>query len=429
MIKRYSREAMRKIWADESRFEKYLLIERLACEAMARENEIPKRVADKLKKVKIDIKRIEEHEKKVGHEIVAFLQQISEDVGKDSEYIHKGLTSSDVLDTALSLQLRESIDLIMDGLNELISTLKILTKKYKDTIMMGRTHGMYAEPITFGFKLAGYYSELMRKAELLKSARNYISYGKISGAVGTYGCVNPKVEEYVCKKLNLKREPISTQIIPRDRHAYYVLVLAMLASSIERIALEIRHLQRTEIGEVSEPFTKHQKGSSAMPHKRNPVLCENICGLARLVRGYIEPAFENIQLWHERDISHSSVERVILPDISILVDFMIHRMIRILKGLVVYPKRMLWNVEKARGVFCSEKVMLKLVEHGASKSEAYQIVQELSFRCMEEGIDFQKLLEEDKRVRGYLSLNEIKECFDLKGFTKEIHEVIRRLNL
>ena len=338
MIERYTRREMAKIWESENKFRKWLQVEILACEAWARLGKIPQKALNNIKaKADFDIKRIDEIEKTVKHDVISFLTSVAEFVGPDSRYIHRGLTSSDILDTSLAMFLREAADLIIADIKKLMDAIKKRAFEHKDTLMVGRSHGIHAEPITFGLKMALWYEEMRRNLARMERAREIISYGKLSGAMGTFANIPPSVEEYVCKKLGLKPAPVSTQVVQRDRHAEYFTTLAIIATSIEKIAVEIRHLQRTEVLEAEEPFTEGQKGSSAMPHKRNPVLSENLTGLARLVRGYANAAMENIPLWHERDICHSSVERVIAPDATILVDFMLTRMTGLIRDLVVYP--------------------------------------------------------------------------------------------
>ena len=367
MIERYTRKEMGKIWEPENRFKKWLDVEIAACEAWAELGEIPKSAVKNIKeKADFDIKRIDEIEAVVKHDVIAFLTSVSEFVGPDSRYIHKGMTSSDVLDTSLALLLKEAGDLIIKDIKSLMAVIKKRAFEHKDTVMIGRSHGIHAEPITFGLKMALWYEEMKRNLERMKRARDVISYGKISGAVGTFANIPPFVEEYVCRKLGLKPAPVSTQIIQRDRHAEYFTTLAMIASSVEKFAVEIRHLQRTEVLEVEEPFTKGQKGSSAMPHKRNPVLSENLTGLARLVRGYANAAMENIPLWHERDISHSSVERVIAPDAAILVDFMLNRFTGLIKDLNVYPENMKKNLDKMKGLIHTQRDLLSSTEKDVS---------------------------------------------------------------
>jgi len=376
MIERYTRREMAKIWEPENKFRKWLQVEILACEAWARLGKIPQKALNNIKaKADFDIKRIDEIEKTVKHDVISFLTAVAEFVGPDSRHIHRGLTSSDILDTSLAILLREAADLIITDIRKLMDAIKKRAFEHKDTLMVGRSHGIHAEPITFGLKMALWHEEMRRNLARMERAREIISYGKLSGAVGTFANIPPSIEEYVCKKLGLKPAPVSTQVVQRDRHAEYFTTLAIIATSIEKIAVEIRHLQRTEVLEAEEPFTEGQKGSSAMPHKRNPVLSENLTGLARLVRGYANAAMENIPLWHERDISHSSVERVIAPDATILIDFMLARLTGLIRDLVVYPGNMKANLNKLKGLIFSQGVLLALTEKGVIRENAYQIVQ------------------------------------------------------
>ena len=428
MIPRYTRKEMSQVWSEENRFRQMLEVEILAAEAMAKAGAVPKSAVAKIrKKAKIDIKRINEIELTVKHDVIAFLTQVVESVGPSARFLHLGMTSSDVLDTALSVQMKQSCDLLSAALGRLLVPIKALAVKYKFTPMMGRTHGVHAEPITFGLKAASWYSEIKRMKLLLEQTAETVGFGKISGAVGTFAHLSPKVEEYVCKKLGLKPEPVSTQIIPRDRHAVFAVRLAIAGSSLERIAVEIRHLQRTEVQEAEEPFTKGQKGSSAMPHKRNPIMSENICGLARLLRGYAVTAMEDVALWHERDISHSSAERVLLPDASIALDFMIERMNRILTGLVVYPENMKKNLEKTQDVIFSGALLLALVDKGLSREKAYELIQRAAFSARDGGTGLKKAAAADKNITKYLSGGEINRAFDLKSHFKNVPFIFRRV--
>jgi adenylosuccinate lyase len=427
VIERYSREQMARIWEPENRFRKWLDVELAACEAWARLGKIPKKSLDTIKKkADFDIKRIDEIEKTVKHDVIAFLTSVSEFVGPDSRFIHMGLTSSDILDTSLALLLREAAGLITDDIKGLLKVLKDKAYEHKDTPMMGRSHGIHAEPITFGLKMALWYDEMGRNLERLERAREVISCGKLSGAVGTFSSIDPAVERYVLKKLGLKPELVATQVVHRDRHAEFFSTLAVVASSLEKFAVEIRHLQRTEVLEAEEHFTKGQKGSSAMPHKRNPILSENLTGLARLVRGYSVAAMENVALWHERDISHSSVERVIAPDATILLDFMLSRATGLIRDLVVYPENMLKNMDRLKGVVFSQKVLLKLVEKGTTREEAYAIVQRNAMKVWEGLGDFRSLLIDDEEVMNYLSEKEVDRCFDIKPYLKNVDYIFKR---
>lgn len=428
MILRYTRPEMAKIWEPENKFQKWLEIEIAVCEAWAKLGEIPKKSLDVIRrKAKFDIRRINEIEKTVKHDIIAFLTSVSENVGPDSRYIHKGLTSSDILDTSLAILMRESADIIINDIKDLMAVLKANAYKYTDTPQMGRTHGVHAEPITFGLKFALWYEDAKRNLERLKRAREVIRVGKLSGVVGTFSQIPPKLEEMVLRKLDLKSEPVATQVVQRDRHAEYLNTLALIASSIEKIALEIRHLQRTEVLEAEEPFEKGQKGSSAMPHKRNPVGCENLCGLARVVRSNAIAAMENIPLWDERDISHSSVERVIIPDSIILIDYMLQRLTGILKGLHVYPQRMLENINRSYGLYNSQRILLKLIEKGISRESAYRIVQKNAMQSWMERKDFKEILKKDREIKKYLSSDEIERLFDLSYYLKNVNYIFKRV--
>ena len=376
-------------------------------------------------KAKLDIERVREIEKVTKHDIAAFVDQISENLGDESRWIHYGLTSSDVLDTATAIQLRDSSGLILKKLKTLSDELKKLAVKHKNTMMIGRTHGMHAEPITFGVKILGWYSEIQRQIKMMESTKETISYGKLSGTVGTYTQNDPEIEKYVCEKLNLKPEPVSTQVVPRDRHAVYLTTLALIAGSIERFAVEIRHLQRTEVGEAEEFFSKGQKGSSAMPHKRNPVLSENLCGLARLIKSYSIVGLENIALWHERDISHSSAERIVLPDSSIAMDFILARFTDIAGNLVVYPENMKANLEKSYGAYFSQNVLLKLIKKGLKRDAAYKIVQKISHTALQEREDFGIIAKKDEELKEHLSAQEIQECTNLKSYTRNIDKIYK----
>ncbi len=428
MIPRYTRPDMAKIWSDSNRLKQMLKVEILAAEAMSKMGLVPKNAVEEIrKKARINVSRINEIEATVKHDVISFLTQIGETIGPSARYLHLGMTSSDVLDTALSVQLVESCDWILQGLNTLSDTLKALALKYKNTQIMGRTHGVHAEPTTFGLKVLGWYSEIERDISIIENARDYIAFGKISGAVGTFAHLSPTVEEYVCKKLGLNPEPVSTQIIPRDRHAVYLCRLAIVAGSLERFAVEIRHLQRTEVLEAEEPFTKGQKGSSAMPHKRNPVMSENICGLARLIRSYAQVALENIALWHERDISHSSAERIILPDASIALDFMIARMNYILSDLRVYPENMKANMQKSLDLVHSGSLLLSLIDKGLKRNDAYVMAQRAAFNAREKKVSFETAALKDKEIRKLLSESEVRKAFDLKAHFTNISYIFDRV--
>ncbi len=414
MIDRYTRPEMGRIWAPENRYRTWLEVELAVCEGLAQIGKIPLGALEVIReRASFSVKRVEELERITRHDVAAFVQCVAESIGPEGRYIHLGLTSSDVLDTSMAILLRDALDLIASGLERLLQRLKELAIEHKMTVMIGRTHGVHAEPITFGLKMLLWYEETKRNLERLRSARRSISYGKISGAVGTYAHIDPRVEQYVCEKLQLLPAPVSSQVIQRDRYAQCFTTLAILASSIEKFALEIRHLQRTEVREAEEGFGKGQKGSSAMPHKKNPITAENICGLSRLVRANALAALENVALWHERDISHSSVERVIGPDSTILVDTMVHRFTALLDELVVHPDAMMKNLAITRGLIYSEAILLLLVEKGASRDQAYGMVQRNAMKVWDEGMDFQEVLRQDPEVMGMVNEAELLSCFDL----------------
>ncbi len=428
MISRYTRPEMGRIWESENLYAKWLEVEIAACEAMAQEGLIPEEALENIKKkAAFSVGRILEIEEETKHDVIAFLTNVEEHVGPDSRYIHLGLTSSDILDTSFALLLKQAMDIIVQDLQELMDVIRIRAMEHKYTAMIGRSHGIHAEPITFGLKLAVWYSEMKRNLKRLVEARDVISYGKLSGAVGTFANTSPKIEALVCKKLGLRPEEISTQIIQRDRHAQYFSSLAILAGTLEKIAVEIRHLQRTEVLEVEEPFAKGQKGSSAMPHKKNPIGCENISGLARLVRSNSLAAMENMPLWHERDISHSSVERVIAPDSTILSDYMLHRLTGILRGLVVHADRMDENLKKMKGLIFSQQLLLKLAGKGLERQTAYVMVQRNAMKVWETGQEFKNLIMEDQEIGGYLSKTEIEEIFDLDYHMKHVDDIYERV--
>lgn len=419
---------MAALWEPEYKFKIWLDIEIFACEALAKRKEIPaKAVAEIKKKAKFNVARIDEIEKSVKHDVIAFLTCVGEHVGESSRYMHLGLTSSDVVDTAFAVQLRDAATMILTELHAFRAAVKKQALRHKETPMIGRSHGIHAEPITFGLKLAVWYEELGRNIERLERARDRVSVGQISGAVGTFASVDPEVEAYVCKKMGLKPAPVSTQIIQRDRHAEYFSTLAIIAGSIEKFATEIRHLQRTEVLEAEEYFSSGQKGSSAMPHKRNPVVSEQMCGLARLVRGNAFAAMENMPLWHERDISHSSVERVIGPDSSILLHYMTRKMTRLVDQLIVYPENMKKNLEKTGGLVFSQNVLLALTRKGARREDAYLMVQRNAMRVWQEGGNFLKLLEKDAEIKKYLSSKELEKAFDLKSQLRNVDKIFKRI--
>jgi adenylosuccinate lyase len=419
---------MARIWDDENRFAKWLDVEVKACEAMAEEGLIPQEAVAVIKeKADFSVERILEIEEKTKHDVIAFLTNVEEYVGPESRFIHLGLTSSDILDTSFALQLREAMDLIMADVREILTVLKDKALEHKYTFMMGRSHGIHAEPTTFGLKLAVWYMEMKRNLGRLESAREGISYGKLSGAVGTFANISPSIEARTCEKLGLRPAEISTQIIQRDRHAFYFSTLAVLAGTMEKIAVEIRHLQRTEVREAQEPFSKGQKGSSAMPHKKNPIGSENISGLARLVRTNALASMENMTLWHERDISHSSVERVIGPDSTILVDYMLHRLTGILRGLVVYPENMKENMTRLKGLVFSQQVLMKLAGRGLERQKAYEMVQRSALKVWDEDRDFKTLLLEDPEIREHLSRDDIEAVFNYKYHLKHVDDIFERV--
>ncbi len=428
MIGRYTRKEMGDLWTEEAKFSRWLEVEIAICEGWESIGEMPKGTAEKIRrKAKFDIGRIEEIERTTRHDVVAFLENIKESLGEEGDYLHFGVTSSDTIDTAMALALKRSADILINDIKEILTTLKNRAFEFKDTLMIGRSHGIHGEPISFGFVLALWHAEMNRNLKRLEDAKEIVSYGKISGSMGTFANVPIEVEEYACKVLGLKPAPVSSQIIQRDRYAQYMTTLAIVASTVEKIATQIRHYQRTEVREAEELFHKGQKGSSSMPHKRNPVLSENLCGLARLVRSNSIAALENVALWHERDISHSSNERVILPDSNIALDFMLYRLNNVLKNLVVYKDNMFKNLNLTRGVIYSQRVMLNLVEKGADKMEAYEAVQENAMKSWEEGLNFMDLLKEDDFIKKYLTHEEIEELFNPYYYISKIDDIFVRV--
>jgi len=428
VIPRYSREKMAAIWSQENKYAKWLDVEVAACEAMVKLGLAPAAAVDNIKaKAVINVARIDEIEAVTRHDVIAFVSSLTEVIGEDGRFIHMGLTSSDVLDTALAVQLKEASDLLLEDLDDLLAVLKRRALEHKKTLMIGRSHGIHAEPITFGLKLALWYAEMRRNRARLERAREAVSCGKISGAVGTFSFVDPFVEEYVCEKLGLAPAPVASQIVQRDRHAEFFSTLAIVASSLDKFAQEIRLLQRTEVREAEEYFSPGQKGSSAMPHKRNPVLSENISGLSRLVRSYALAALEDVALWHERDISHSSVERVIAPDATIALDFMLGRFTGLMDRLVVYPDRMLANLNMTHGVIFSQRVLLSLIEKGTTREDAYAIVQENAMKSWQEGTEFRKLLGQDERVQKHLNAADLDVIFDVNHFLKHLDYIFERV--
>jgi adenylosuccinate lyase len=428
MIARYSRPVMAGLWEPENRYRAWLQVEILACEANAQLGLIPRRSLAMIKrKATFNVRRIDELEKVVKHDVIAFLTAVGEHVGSDSRFIHLGLTSSDVLDTSLAYLMRKAADIIIHDLTALRTVLRRKALQYKNTVMIGRSHGVHAEPVTFGLKMALWYEEMGRALDRIVRAKDVISVGKVSGAVGTFANIDPFVERYVCRKLGLTPEPVATQVVQRDRHAEFLGALALVASSIEKCSVELRHLQRTEVLEAEEYFSEGQKGSSAMPHKRNPISAENLSGLARVVRSNALAALENVALWHERDISHSSVERIIIPDSTILLDYMLARFTNLVDHLFVYPKNMERNMALSRGLFHSETVMLALVGKGMAREEAYRHVQKNAMEVWKEGGDFAARLKSDPDIRKHLSIRDIDDCFDLRHTLQKVDYIFKRV--
>jgi adenylosuccinate lyase len=428
MIERYTRPAMGRIWTEENKLAKWLEVELLACEALAERGEVPRDAVIRLRQhARVNVARMQEIEAQTKHDVIAFVSSVAETVGEEGRYLHLGLTSSDVIDTGFAGQLCEATDLLVTDLDALLGVLKRLAQTHKHTVMIGRTHGVHAEPITFGLKAAHWYAEMARNRARLVQARQEIAFGKISGAVGTFANIDPEIETFVCARLGLTPEPVSTQIVPRDRHAVFFSTLALIGSSLERIATEVRHLQRTEVLEVEEPFAPGQKGSSAMPHKRNPWQLENVCGMARLLRGYALSAFENVPLWHERDISHSSAERVIGPDATIALDFMLARLTGILDKLVVHPQRMQQNMATLGEAIYSEHLLIALVRKGISRDEAYRWVQRNAMRVWENGASFAAEVRHDPDITQLLSPAEIDQLFDIHHALRHTDAIIQRV--
>jgi len=431
MIPRYSRPEMVAIWSPETKFRIWFEIEAHACDALAELGVIPKEAArtiwEKGGPAEFDVSRIDEIEAVTKHDVIAFLTHLAEFIGPDSRFVHQGMTSSDVLDTTLNIQLVRATDILLSDMDRLLAALKTRAFEHKDTVRIGRSHGIHAEPTTMGLPFARFYAEMSRNRARLVHAREEIATGAISGAVGTFANIDPRVEEHVCEKLGLAPEPISTQVIPRDRHAMFFATLGVIASSIENVATEIRHMQRTEVLEAEEFFSPGQKGSSAMPHKRNPVLTENLTGLARLVRMAVVPALENVTLWHERDISHSSVERGIGPDATVTLDFALNRLAGVIEKLVIYPDNMLRNMNKFRGLVHSQRVLLALTQAGVSREDAYRLVQRNAMKVWEHGADFLEELLADEEVRAALSEHELREKFDLAYHTKHVDTIFARV--
>ena len=430
MIDRYTLSKMGNIWSEKHKMEIMLKIEVLTCEAYSKLGVIPKKAMEKIRKnAQFDIDEVKRLEEKTKHDVVAFINNVGQSLGAEAQYLHMGLTSSDLLDTALSVQCVEASDILIADIKKMIFVLKQKAKKYKDTPCIARTHGVHAEPTTFGLKLAVWYDEMRRNLIRMEQAKEMISFGKLSGAVGTYANIDPTIEEYVCAQLGLKPANIATQIIQRDHHCQWMTTIALVGTTLNKIATEIRLLQKTEVLEVEEPFFKGQIGSSAMPHKRNPVACERVSGLSRLLRSNVQAAFENITLWHERDISHSSVERIILPDSSAALDYMFNKLIPILDGLLVYPKNMIASLSKTRGLIYSQRVLLELMKKGLTREAAYDIIQHCAMQVWQDTSDFKEILNLDRKVRKYLRPSEIDACFDIKHYTRHTDLIFKRLGI
>ncbi len=430
MIRRYTRPEMGAVWSDDARYTKWLAVELAVCDAYGRHGVIPAEAAARIRaRARVDPRRIEEIETRVRHDVIAFLTNLEEVIGEDSRFVHVGLTSSDVVDSALALQLVQAADQLLVGMDRLRDVLRRLALRHRDTVMVGRTHGVHAEPTTFGLKVAGWYAEAGRNRERLVRAREAVRVGKISGAVGNFAHVSPEIEGEVCRDLGLEPAPVSTQIVQRDRHAEFVSTCAIVGGSLDKIATEIRGLQRTEILELEEPFAEGQKGSSAMPHKRNPVDCEQVSGLARVLRAHAGAALEDIALWHERDISHSSVERIILPDATILLDYLLAQVVRILEGLVVDADRMRENLDRSHGLIYSQRVLLALSEAGLSRQTAYEVVQRNAMRAWRERRSFLECLQQDPELTARITPDVLKACFDPAWYLRNVDAVFRRLGL
>jgi adenylosuccinate lyase len=430
MIERYSLAKMASLWQDEFKFKTMLDIEILTLEALAKQKVIPQDALARIKKkAKFNIQKIKKIEEKTQHDVVAFVTNIAQNIGADAQYLHLGLTSSDLLDTTLGIQLKAASEILISDLEKLLNLLARKAKKYKDMVCIGRTHGIHAEPTTLGLKFALWFDETKRNLERLLQAKESVSVGKISGAVGTYANIEPRVEAYVCNKLGLKPAKISTQVIQRDVYAQYICTLAIIGASLEQFATEIRHLQRTEVREVEEPFAEGQKGSSAMPHKRNPVICERICGLARILRANAIAALENVALWHERDISHSSVERVIMPDSTLALDYMLNKFIEVVGGLLVYPDNMLANLVRTHGLIFSQRVLLALMNKGLTRQKAYDLVQRSAMKSWKENSDFKDNLLKDAEVTKYLKAKDLDKIFDLDYYLRHVSKIFRKVGL
>ncbi|WP_204183682.1 adenylosuccinate lyase [Mammaliicoccus sp. A-M2] len=430
MIERYSREEMANIWTEQNRFEAWLEVEILACEAWSKLGHIPAEDVKLIRQnAKVDVDRAKEIEQETRHDVVAFTRQVSETLGEERKWVHYGLTSTDVVDTALSYVIKQANEIIEKDLERFLEVLKNKAIEHKTTLMMGRTHGVHAEPTTFGIKMALWYTEMKRNLERFKRVREEIEVGKMSGAVGTFANIPPEIEEHVCTELGLGCAPVSTQTLQRDRHAYYIATLGLIATSIEKFAVEVRGLQKTETREVEEAFAKGQKGSSAMPHKRNPIGSENVTGLARVIRGYITTAYENVPLWHERDISHSSAERIMLPDVTIALDYALNRFTNIIDRLTVYPENMKRNIDKTFGLIYSQRVMLTLINKGMVREEAYDIVQPKAMESWETQTPFRTLVEQDEKITNLLSADELDECFNEKHHLNQVDTIFKRAGI
>ncbi|MBU2101879.1 MAG: adenylosuccinate lyase [Candidatus Omnitrophota bacterium] len=429
MVERYTPREIGAIWNEDNKYQRFLTIEALLCEALEESGKIPSGVAAKLLKVKLSLSKIKKIEETTHHDIVAFIQYISPYMGANAKYLHRGLTSSDLLDTTLAWQIKDATAIILKDLDLVIREVKQKALKYKDTLCVARTHGVHAEIYSFGLKFLYLYSDLVHERALLAESLAYVASGKISGAVGTFAHLDPKIEDYICKKIGIGRVAVSTQIVSRERHAYYLSLLSLVASSLERFATEIRHLHRTEVDEVKEPFYKGQKGSSAMPHKQNPVICERICGLARVVRANMMVAFENINLWHERDISHSSAERVVIPDSTIAISYMLKQFTEVIKNLAVNPKNMLRNIELNRGLIYSQKILIALMDKGLARMDAYTIVQDISLRVINEGSNFKTQALADARLAKHVTKKEIEAMFDPYAYLANVNAIYRRAGL
>jgi adenylosuccinate lyase len=429
MIQRYTPPEIGAIWTDAEKFKRFLRIEALLCEALAKYNKMPKSVSKSFDKVKISVAKISKIEEKTHHDIIAFLKHISPQLGQDAQYLHKGLTSSDLLDTTLAWQIKDATKIILKSLDALLSEVKKKAIEHKDTLCMARTHGVHAELYSFGLKFLYLYNDLIQERKLLSDSLDYVACGKISGAVGTFAYFEPKIEDYICKKIGINRAAVSTQIVSRERIAYYVSLLSLIASTVERFATEVRHLHRSEVNEANEPFYKGQKGSSAMPHKKNPIICERLCGMARIIRANMLAASENINLWHERDISHSSVERVILPDSTITLVYMLNKLCEVVKNLKVNKEDMLKNIELNRGIIYSQKILVKLMSKGVSRMQGYDLVQRISLDVMNDKSSFKEKALANRDLLKHISVKELEEIFDPYSYLSNIDKIYKRFDL